>query len=690
MVKRMDILEWVFRERPWEQQLSEVEALRSSIKAQLILFDDLWRAHQTKLSAIKAIAEGYLPYLKDIPELNNIIITNFKKILEGINFKVLIKKILYESTERLHEIEVFVWRYGGASLPAWDPTTGEKIVPKVEIKPYNIESAKRAIWSIVKDKQELEDFIRDASKQLLPELEALKKLYNEQLEPFLREQSDKAGSGIWTGFNTDENERYWKQEGEIILQMKRILSDIINKTIVMARLWSRVEIEELKTKEEFIKEVGQKVRKKVGVMLISQISGTPYQMSEFENFLKSMGYITYNVRLPGHATSLEELFNTPVDEIERFLISQFNFFYQAMKKINNGDGRFYIAGNSLGAMMPLHIMAKSWKVAIKTENSAKKFNEKIGETVTIHPYQDMVKGIISISAATSLAAGPLPFGVGPPMINLGTKVAKNPIASKILTPIMALLAGRKIRKEGIVDYAGSVHIKIEGIKKRIDPDLEPDRFYEAVRNEIKPLIQGIYRKKIAKINNLKLKNIINKKIEEIKQEINPNLYPDRFYETAKKEIELIRETFRGMSTEISEMELNSMVEQVIDNVKKGLHAFAGESLMGVRPLQEKMRGQSVKTLLGGVSKLISQLREDVKHIYIPILILQGLHDSITHPSSADYIYNNVKTNPKFKKKRMLEGSGHTPQLDFDKDIVFEESVKFIEMVEESEKVPVYG
>ena len=46
------------------------------------------------------------------------------------------------------------------------------------------------------------------------------------------------------------------------------------------------------------------------------------------------------------------------------------------------DGRFYVAGVSIGAMMPLHIMAK---------------NTQGRDGKRIYPYQAMIKGFIPIS-----------------------------------------------------------------------------------------------------------------------------------------------------------------------------------------------------------------------------------------------------------------------------------------------------
>lgn len=92
--------------------------------------------------------------------------------------------------------------------------------------------------------------------------------------------------------------------------------------------------------------------------------------------------------------------------------------------------------------------------------------------------------------------------------------------------------------------------------------------------------------------------------------------------------------------------------------------------------------------IASMGQQLLRLREAVKHIQIPVLVVQGKKDRITHPKSAPYIARNVQQKHQLKKLRMLilPNSGHSPMLDEGRDRLFETSLKFIAAAEEqSEK-----
>ena len=426
-------------------------------------------------------------------------------------------------------------------------------------------------------------------------------------EGVLKKQSEEAKKGIWTGFGSEENQTSWYKEDKRLREIRITLSNITNKIILLARDMSKIELEEQAIEGQLKKEA----KKKVGVMLIHGITGLPTAMDEFDLYLRQKGYITYKVRLPGHGRTMEEFFYTPVSEIEDFLISAFKYFYQYMSDINYGDGRFYVIGNSLGSMMPLHIMA------INRQG--------------LYPYQSMVKGIVSMSACV------IPATAYP--------LFKYPTATKAVSSVMDFLS----KWVGVSKGGSKVDKLINKIKKR---DLAPDKFEETVKQEIKPLIKKMLEKR-------------------------------------KKSFEQ-----KGLEYAYTDQDIQRIIETIMNNLKQGNIALDKADVINIDAIltTKSMQGSALKTV-SAIGKFTMQLKEDVKHIKIPILILQGLHDTVTHPSSADYIYGSVQTPWKFKKVVFLSKSGHNPNIDYDKDRVFEESFGFIERVEkEQEKIestPIY-
>lgn len=597
----MDIIEWVFKKRPWERHLQEVASLKDSIKPEIRLFNELWVAHKKKLEVLKAVdQEGKVDRLREIPKLNNTILNCYKEILSSSdNFRSLIRKILYESTERLSEIQGWVWKYGSEKAPTIDEQQGRRT-------PYNIETSKRAVLRIVQDEDKLKELVARTEQELQPEINSLYASYA-QLNKFLQQQSSNAKQGIWTGFGTDIHETEWSRENNVIADIRRILGDIVNKTMIIAKQIADINIEEQQIHESF-PEVERGLSKKVGIMLIHGITCKPSDMAEYENFLRSKGYITYNIRLPGHGESMEEFFNTPIDEIEDFLISAFKYFYLYMKKVNNGDGRFYVAGVSIGSMMPLHIFAKSWQ----------------GK----YPYQSMVNGLISMSACiipTALAGVP----------------QFEPVLTKIGPTLFRIVSFFK--KTGYYKSFSDIDQKVMQIRKR---KLDTEKFYEAIRTEIGSMMR-------AKLQEQRKQMVIAG---------GQYLYKD------EEEGKLVAD----------------IIEMIIKNIEQGKSALDSGDIKSIntRIFRDSMQGHSYKAL-GALAQLTMQLRQDVKQIQIPILVLQGVKDIVSHYSSAEYIIKNVKTKLQYKSLVFLPKSGHIPVIDFDKQTVFDETVKFVEMIEKN-------
>ncbi len=468
----LDIFEWTFKKRSDARSIKEITSLKNSIKPEIKLFHEFWEKQVEKRKLITIITieeykkEGLLkifPLIEKLPKLNSEILSSFKKILEIDNFsEVLIKKIIFESIHGLHEVEQWVRRYGNETPPTWEQPFRK--TSSGEPTPYYIERAKRNIWNEVKNEEKLEAFINALSKEISEDSNKLKQNYRD-LEVILNNQSNVSKNYVKDKRIIDLKELNLTEENRILIDVRRVLMDIFNKIISFANKTTLLEFDEQKIIEP-IKHPDSP--KKVGVMLIHGSLCGPQDLAGLEYVFRQNGFITYNVRLPGHGTTVEEFVITPMDELRVFLIKAFRYFYQYMAGVNKGDGRFYIAGVSLGAMLPLDIMTV-------------RFNSG-------YSYQNMIKGMISMSAY--MLPGPLGF------LNKSGRHIQSfvhwslPKVSKI-----PLLFGKEyvFRKKGFDKLADDFRKnKFDGnvLKKEVKSILR-QRFIK-IKNSLSPSDQGIY------------------------------------------------------------------------------------------------------------------------------------------------------------------------------------------------------
>ncbi|MBU90650.1 hypothetical protein CMO94_03830 [Candidatus Woesearchaeota archaeon] len=314
----MDIFEWVFKKRPGEKYILEVDSLKKTIKPEIKLFDDLWLKHKEKRALLRKIQEGKSSLSKRIPGLNRDILKYFRKILyEDNNINALIKKIIFESTERLHEAESWVRRYGEETPPTWEEEYGQVVGPKGTQRktgirrPYYIEQAKRSVLDKVKDEKKLEEFIRAIATKLSYHFNILKDLYP-KLEQILNSQSEKAKQ------RTIDVEEFTGEEDDTLLEIRKVLMDILNEIILFARKTTLLEFDEQKIIQSL--HSIEPSSKRIGIMFIHGVLCKPEDFYEFENSFHRKGFITYNVRLPGHGITIDDLLTTPLGQIESFLI----------------------------------------------------------------------------------------------------------------------------------------------------------------------------------------------------------------------------------------------------------------------------------------------------------------------------------------------------------------------------------
>lgn len=596
----MDILEWVLRQKPKEKQLPRVSSLKQSIRVEMGLFHKLWTFHEEKRDILNAyMNNGKSSELKELIRINEKLLKVSRDILQlDTLMESMAKKIMYEAVERLHDAEGSIWRHG----TRWDPDNNRIAGQRM---PHNIEHLKKAAWAVVGDEEKLSSFVDNS-------LESLKEQFRALLEAFqsLRqniEMQNKDLEILSKSAKNIEKEQIaglMQAEERSLLGMRKVLIVITNKLLLSAKIASDMQIEQERIASEI---PGQEKEKKVGIMLFHAIVSKSADTEQYAAFLKKNGCIVYSLRLPGHYGSIEEFFNTPLGEIESFMISAFKYFYLYMQKINNGDGRFYVAGPSIGSMVSIHVCAKRW-------------NGK-------YPYQGMVKGMILMSPYIILS-GSSKLGRFEPMTNsIVTRLYK-------YHPKLLLTQAHKLEKpfEDIRDRLNRAEISKEGALVLIR---------QVVTGYILDLKKTFLDKGSA---------FLTSKDDEVRE-----------IETITSMV--FRNIEQGKNPIISKGDVNDL-KALLDRENFPVHSTKLIQQMGVLGLQ---------------------LREDVKHLQVPLLILYGIHDKFADPKGAEYIYKNCQTRRGFKWMVPLEKSGHIPVVDYDKEKVFQETVKFIEFIEEEYK-----
>jgi esterase/lipase len=611
----MDIFEWIFKKRPKEKYIQGVRSLKRPIKSEIRLFDNLWQLHKEKRTILRQNTIRRHFKLKVIIRLNNESIEIINRILGRDDLiEVLIRKILFESTERLHEAEGWVKRYGDEKPPTWEQEYGNVVTPKgIGVRrPYFVEQAKRTILERVKDEEGLERFIMELSREIDGEFKALKGLFDD-LKSILDGQARKAE---YENINFKE---FSKEEDVILLKIRHVLMDIVNKIILFSRKTTSIEFDEQKivdTVEHTNEQESVEIPKRVGVMLIHGVLSTPKDYDELQTIFQRQGFITYNVRFSGHGHTIDDFLTTPLGQMQSSLISAFKYFYQYMAAINDGDGRFYVVGNSLGAMLPLHIMAISW---------GKKY-----------PYQAMIKGIISMGAL---------------IIPMDVKKLTKLHSRLLMSLIIGKLGVEKYNKQSLDSEISSesveeINIKIKKLRDAVGKgQINPNKFEGIVRAEIRPMLRS--------------------KLERTKRLLAPSDFMVYFGDDEEQVIdEMVEAVWQNINRGKRPMDQGNILD---------IRVLVNREKLGI-DLPAKRTASSLR--------LMSDLYNDLRKIRIPILVVHGQHDTLAHPKSGKLIYNRVKTKRKFKSILELKNSGHMPMMDLEKEEVFKESVKFIKESEE--------
>ncbi|MGE7589008.1 alpha/beta hydrolase [Peribacillus sp. NPDC101480] len=86
--------------------------------------------------------------------------------------------------------------------------------------------------------------------------------------------------------------------------------------------------------------------------------------------------------------------------------------------------------------------------------------------------------------------------------------------------------------------------------------------------------------------------------------------------------------------------------------------------------------------LKALQELMTDVREHVDLIYAPTFVVQGRHDDVINPKSADIIIDAIES--PVKKIKWYEESGHVITLDKEKDQLHEDVLEFLESLDWAE------
>ena len=173
-----------------------------------------------------------------------------------------------------------------------------------------------------------------------------------------------------------------------------------------------------------------------------------------------------------------------------------------MAGINEGDGRFYVVGTSLGAMMTLHIMAKRWG--------------------KVYPYQSMVKGFISISAL--LIPRTIGFLTRAGFIG---KITESLLSRKIIPGLLKLFTSIWYYTK-TKDQIDKEITKIRKSKK----GLTAEQFDEAAKTKIKSILKARIKNTTKKIltkgdYRIYFEELNEKQLEDLAELILENIHQGR-------------------------------------------------------------------------------------------------------------------------------------------------------------------
>ncbi len=652
----MDPLQWVLEKKPGEAHVAEVSQLEKTLAVTSDAYRALWMGSREKQGILKEIDQrGIISLLPKIGTINERMQRAITWVLAHGPYE-LIKKILFEGVEKLHEIES--WLQG--------ETSGQR-------NPHQIEYGKRAFWRIIQNESTLQDFIEKVAQGAKPLFDEFRKTIS-QLSDLLASQSRDCKGNIWVN-----QFAYAKQEEELLQRLQFVLRDIINRMVNMARTMKGLASEDLRFTGDILNESAKTIqtgvlqagKKRVKVMLVHAITGSPDDFRELQLFLESKGYLVYNVRLPGHGTTIGEDFNTHFDEWENFIIKAMKYFYSYQKAPRDPNqknpwllpGRFYLIGVSMGAMIPFHILAKSWMGK----------NPRPGNEKELYPYQGLVKGFIPMGTCIFPAALPR--------------------ASILRTPLQWMLASRNFSRvmDKIARTGVSKSFVDEAIAKVMVEMKKEDKSPEVYNTEFQGRVKFIIRPKFLRDAKKRNKVFLKTKLPGGSVISNKPGIRDAII---KRHFSLGRTTINSediFTDEELEKEVDETVAISLNNISLGRKGLGTGTVIDSRSLLNRNLNQFYfMKKFPRLIELMWKLRSDAYHIQIPSLMIHGLHDGLAHFDSSIYMMDHFHSDIPLtipqgevpeKTLLLLKKTGHLAVMEGERGIVFDEIYQFVERTE---------
>lgn len=117
------------------------------------------------------------------------------------------------------------------------------------------------------------------------------------------------------------------------------------------------------------------------------------------------------------------------------------------------------------------------------------------------------------------------------------------------------------------------------------------------------------------------------------------------------------------------------------NYAREFKKYEGKTQEQIEQEMDRFAGKPMGTLKA-LQELITDVREHVDHIYAPTFVVQGRHDDVINPKSADIIYGAVES--PLKQIKWYEESGHVITLDKERNQLHEDVLGFLESLDWSE------
>ncbi|MFE0503860.1 alpha/beta hydrolase [Peribacillus butanolivorans] len=109
--------------------------------------------------------------------------------------------------------------------------------------------------------------------------------------------------------------------------------------------------------------------------------------------------------------------------------------------------------------------------------------------------------------------------------------------------------------------------------------------------------------------------------------------------------------------------------------------YEGKTQEQIEQEMDRFADKPMNTLKA-LQELITDVREHVDHIYTPTFVVQGRHDDVINPKSADIIYEAIES--PVKQIKWYEESGHIITLDKERNQLHEDVFEFLESLDWSE------